>query len=64
MIVYQVINCLISQPKHMLRVLKRNRPSETVILSTKLQVKSDWLENIYYFTLKNRDYLDSDVYSM
>ena len=35
MIVYQVINCLIPQPKHMLWVLNK-----TVLLSTKLLVKS------------------------
>ena len=35
---YKVINCLISQPKHMFWVLKSN---ETVLLSTKLYAKSD-----------------------
>ena len=35
-IVYQVIKCLISQPKRMLLVLIRNHPNETVLSSTKL----------------------------
>ena len=37
---------------------QKNRRNETVRLSTKLQVTSDLEENIYYFTLKNRVYLD------
>ena len=37
---YKVINCLISQPKH-------EEPSnETVLLSTKLKVKSDMCKKI------------------
>ena len=40
MIMHQVINCLISQPKHMFWVLK-NRRNEMVLLSTKLQVTSN-----------------------
>ena len=51
---YKIINCLISQTKHILWVFKR----------TKVLVKSDVLENIYDFTLKNCVYLDYDLYSM
>ena len=35
MIVYQVIDCLISQPNHVLWVLIRARGNEAVLLSTK-----------------------------
>ena len=58
MIVYLVIHCLVSQPKTYVVGTQKNRRNETVRLSTKLQVTSDLLENIYYFTLKNRVYLD------
>ena len=43
---------------------QKNRRNETVLLSTKLKVKSDDLENIYNFKLKKCVYLDSDIYSM
>ena len=33
---YKVINCLISQPKHIVVGTQKNRRNETVLLSTKL----------------------------
>ena len=43
---------------------QKNRHNETVLLSTKIKPKSDVLENINNFMLKNCVYLDYDLYSM
>ena len=41
MITYQVINCLISEPKQYVVDTQKNHRNEMVLLSTKLWVKSD-----------------------
>ena len=43
---------------------QKNGRNETVLLSTKIKLKSDVLGNINNFTLKNCVYLDYDLYSM
>ena len=40
---------------------QKNRHNETVLLSTEIKPKSDVLENINNFTLKNCVYLDYDL---
>ena len=57
---YKAIDCLISQQKHILWATKtyfvgsqKNRLNETVLLSTKLLIKTYVQENINDFTLKN-----------
>ena len=60
---YKVINCLISQPKHMFWVLKR-----TVSMRRSFKAPNYRLnlmcKKINDFTLKNCVYLDLDLYSM
>ena len=43
---------------------QKNCHNETVLLSTKIKLKSDLKENINNFMLKNCVYLDYDLYSM
>ena len=43
---------------------QKNGLNETMLLSTKIKLKSDVLGNINNFTLKNCVYLDYDLYSM
>ena len=61
---YCVPSNLILSTKTYVVCTQKNRRNETVLLSSKLLVKADGYETIYYFTLKNCVYLDSDVYSM
>ena len=48
---YQKSNFLISQPKHMLWVLKRTISMRQFFLAPKTYVQTDGLENIYNFKL-------------
>ena len=56
--VYKKNNFLISQPKHMLWVLKRTVSMRRFFLAPKIYVQIDGLENINNFTLKNIVYLN------
>ena len=56
MIEYQVINCLIFQPKHMLWVLKRNVTMRHFFQKSDYSLKKNCAQNCVY--------LDSDVHSM
>ena len=64
MIAYQVINFLISQPKHMLWVLKRTVAMRRFFLATNYRLNLMIKKNIYNFKLKKCVYLDYDLYSM
>ena len=55
---YQKINFLISQPKHMLWVLKRTVSMRRLFWAPKTYVQTDGLESINNFTLKNSVYLE------
>ena len=55
--VYQKINFLISQPKHMLWVLKRTVSMRRFFGAPITYFQTDGLEIIYNFTLKNFVYL-------
>ena len=63
MIAYQVINCLISQPKLMLWVLKRSIAIRQFFLAPIYGLNLMIKENINNFKLKNCVYLDYDLYS-
>ena len=55
--VNQILTNLISQPKYMLWVLKRTLSMRWFFGATKKYVKTDGLEDICKFTLKNFVYL-------
>ena len=55
---YPKTNFLISQPKHMLWVLKRTVAMRRFFWAPKTYVKTDGQENIYNFMLKNFVYLN------
>ena len=55
---YQKITFLISQPKHVLWVLKRTFSMRRFFRAPNSYVQTDGLENIYNFTLKYFVYLN------
>ena len=63
MIAYQVINCLISQPKLMLWVLKRTIAMRRFFKAPNYELNLMIKENINNIKLKNCVYLDYDLYS-
>ena len=61
---YKVINCLISQPKHMLWVLKRTVAMRRFFYALSYRLNLMCKKNINDFTLNICVYLDYDLYSM
>ena len=61
MIAYQVINCLISQPKLMLWVLKRTIAMRRLFKVPNYGLNLMIKENINNFKFKNCVYLDYDL---
>ena len=61
---YKVINFLISQPKHMLWVLKRTVAMRRLFLAPNYRLNLMCKKNINDFTLNICVYLDYDLYSM
>ena len=60
---YKVINCLISQPKHMLWVLKRTVAMRRFFWAPNYRLNLMCKKNINNFTLNICVYLDYDLYS-
>ena len=60
MFTYQVINCFISQPKHILWVLKRTVAMRRFFKAPKFRLNLIIKKNVYNFKLKKCVYLDHD----
>ena len=64
MIVYQVFNCIISQPKHTVWVLKKKRHNETALLKPNYRLNLVSKKIFTILSTENCAFLDNDVYGM